>query len=72
MGWRLELLETATDAAGRRIVVCEIDEIISPDGINDVGLGLEPSQRILAAIQRAVVGLQEQLCENEGAAAPTG
>lgn len=65
MGWRLELVETATDAAGGRIVVCDIGEIIAPDGIIDVGLGVEPSQRILAAIQRAVVGLQEQLLKTK-------
>jgi hypothetical protein len=57
MGWRLELVETASDAAGARIVVCDIDEIAAPGGIDDVGLGLKPSQSILGAIQRAVVGL---------------
>jgi hypothetical protein len=59
------LVETATDAAGGRIVVCDIGEIIAPDGIIDVGLGVEPSQRILAASQRAVVGLREQLLKTK-------
>ena len=65
MGWRLELVETATDAAGARIVVCDIGEIAAPGGIDDVGLGLKPSQSILGAIQRAVVGLQEQLLKTK-------
>ena len=61
MGWRLELVETGSAAAGGCIVVCDIGEIAAPAGINDVGLGLNPSQSILGAIQRAVVGLQERL-----------
>ena len=57
MGWRLELVETGSAAAGGCIVVCDIGEIAAPAGIDDVGLGLNPSQSILGAIQRAVVGL---------------
>jgi hypothetical protein len=65
MGWRLELVETVADAAGARILVCEIGEIAAPGGIDDVGLGLKPSQNILGALQRAVVGLQEQLLKTK-------
>lgn len=65
MGWRLELVETVADAAGARVVVCDIGEIAAPGGIDDVGLGLKPSQSILGALQRAVVGLQEQLLKTK-------
>ena len=65
MGWQLELVETDTDAAGARIVVCNIGEIAAPGDIDDVELALEPSQRMLCAIQRTVVGLQEQLLKTK-------
>ena len=59
MGWRLELVQSDGDAACERITVCDVGEIVAPDGIDDVGLGLNPSQRILGAIQRTVISLQE-------------
>ena len=65
MAWRLELVKTDSDAAIERISVCDIGEIVAPGGIDDVGLGLEPSQRILGAIQRAVVGLQERFLKTK-------
>ena len=68
MRWRLELVEGSSAAAAGRIVVCDIGEIAAPGGIDDVGLGLKPSQSILGAIQRAVVGLQEQLLKTGRAA----
>ncbi len=65
MGWRVELVQTESDAAMERIVVCDIGEIAAPGGIDDVGLALKHSHNILGAIQRAVVGLQERLLKSK-------
>ena len=65
MGWRLELVQSESDAAIERIAVCDIGEIVAPGGIDDVVLGLGPSQRILRAFQQAVVGLQEQCLKSK-------
>lgn len=44
MGWRLELVQSEGDAACERITVCDVGEIVAPDGIDDVGLGLNSSR----------------------------
>lgn len=65
MVWRLELVQSESDAAIVRIAVCDIGEIVAPGGIDDVGLGLGPSQWILREFQQAVVGLQEQCLKSK-------
>ena len=55
MSWGLVLRHSD----GRELDVCEIGEVAAPVKLRQLGIDREISRRILAAVQRRIVGLQE-------------
>jgi len=59
MVWKLELVHSDDCLPIERITVCELDEIVASAALDDVGLDLRTSHRIVCDLQRTVVALQE-------------
>ena len=57
MVWKLELVRSDDCVPIERITVCELGEIVAPADIDNVGLDLRNSHRIVCDLQRTIVAV---------------
>lgn len=65
MVWKLELVRSDDGVPIERITVCELGEILAPVDLDDVGLDLRTSHRIVCDLQCTVVAVQERTLKDK-------
>ena len=65
MVWKLELVRSDDCAPIERITVCELGEIVAPADLDNVGLDLRTSHRIVCDLQCTVVAVQERALKDK-------
>ena len=65
MVWKLELVRSDDCAPIERITVCELGKIVARADLDNVGLDLRTSHRIVCDLQRTVVAVQERALKDK-------